>query len=431
MEKYLLEINSRSDGSSRFVASNRYSFFPSFSAGWRISKEKFWSPVKTYINELKLRGSYGKTGNQAVALYSYYQMLNLVNYSFSGLPVSGYTQQTLANKDLTWETTTQAEIGLDAELFKSRLIISVDYYNKRADGILLNLPVPSTLGLNPSVRNAGIVDNKGWEFQVSSRNNFGAVIFNAGINLSINNNKVVSLAGTGPYISGADNLPRYITGEGYSINALWGYKTDGLFQTQAEVNAYPTLSPNSKPGDVKYLDLNKDGIINGNDMTFLGNTFPKYIFGSSMNVSYKNFNLNMLFQGAANVSTRIAGALAEMGNQEGFAPNIYTNNYWTPEHTDARFPLPRKGDLRNVQSSDRTVINGNYLRLKNLQFSYQLPISLVNMLYLQKASVYVSGTNLLTFSKLNEWGLDPEAISGDLSYYPQIALYTLGIKLQF
>ncbi|MHB1178562.1 MAG: SusC/RagA family TonB-linked outer membrane protein [Daejeonella sp.] len=431
MDKYLLEINGRSDGSSRFVASNRYSFFPSFSAGWRISNEKFWSPVKNYVNELKLRGSYGKTGNQAVALYSYYQTLNLVSYTFSGLPVSGYTQQTLANSDLTWETTTQADIGVDAELFNSRLSMTVDYYNKRTDGILLTLPVPSVLGLNPSAQNAGIVDNKGWEFQVSSRNNFGAVSFTPSINLSINTNKVVSLAGTGPYINGADNLPRYITGEGYSINALWGYKTAGLFQTQAEVDAYPTLNPNSKPGDVKYIDLNKDGIINGNDMTFQGNTFPKYIFGSSMNVSYRNFNLSVLFQGAAKVSTRLAGAIPEMGNQEGFTSVIYTNNYWIPERPDARFPRPRKGDFRNVQSSDRTVLNGDYLRLKNLQFSYQLPASWVNKFYSQKASVYFSGTNLLTFSKLNEWGVDPEAPSGTLDYYPQTALYTLGINLQF
>ncbi len=431
MGKYLFEINGRYDGSSRFVASNRYSFFPSFSAGWRVSNEKFWSPVKDYVNELKLRGSYGQTGNQAVALYSYYQMLNLMSYTFNGLPVSGYSQQTMANTDLTWETTAQTDIGIDAELFNSRFSITADYYNKLTNGILLTLPVPSTLGLNPSAQNAGIVENKGWEFLVSSRNNFGPVSLNGSLNLSINNNKVVSLAGTGPYISGAENLPRYITGEGYPINALWGYKTAGLFQTQAEVDAYPTLYPKSKPGDVKYVDLNNDGIINANDMTFQGNTFPKYIFGSSIDVSYKNFNLSLLFQGAAKVSARLAGAIAEMGNQEGFTSAIYTNNYWTPEHTDARFPGPRKGDFRNVQSSDRTVLNGNYLRLKNLQFSYQLPASLINKLSLQKASIYVSGTNLLTFSKLNEWGIDPEAPSGILDYYPQTALYTLGISLQF
>ena len=432
MDKYLLEINGRSDGSSRFVASNRYSFFPSFSAGWRVSNEKFWSPIKNYINELKLRGSYGKTGNQAVALYSYYQMLDLVSYTFSGLPVSGYTQQTMANSDLTWETTTQKDIGIDAELFNRRLGITVDYYYKSTDGILLTLPVPITFGLDPSAQNAGIVDNKGWEFQVTSRNNFGPVSFDAIINLSINTNNVVSLAGTGPYITNTgDNYPRYITAEGYPIKALWGYKTAGLFQTQADVDASPTFSPNSKPGDVKYIDLNNDGIINGDDMTFMGNTFPKYMFGSSMNVSYKNFNLNVLFQGAAKVSTRLAGAIAEMGLANGFTSAIFINDYWTPEHPDARFPLPRKADYRNVQSSDRTVINGDYLRLKNLQISYQLPSSLVNKLSVQKAIVYVSGTNLLTFSKLNDWQVDPEAPSGILDYYPQIALYTLGINIQF
>lgn len=229
-EKYLFEANGRYDGSSRFLDDRRYSFFPSFSAGWRVSEENFWGDLSSYINELKFRGSWGKTGNQAVDLYSYYTTLNLLSYSFNGAPVQGYTQQRMANENLTWETTTQTNVGIDAQFLNNRVSLGVDYYNKRTDGILLTLPVPGTLGLEAPPQNAGIVDNKGWEFLLGTRNSFGQFGINASINFSINSNNVVSLAGTGPYITGSDINPRYITGEGYPINSFWGYKTDGFFR---------------------------------------------------------------------------------------------------------------------------------------------------------------------------------------------------------
>jgi len=182
---------------------------------------------------------------------------------------------------------------------------------------------------------------------------------------------------------------------------------------------------------VKYVDLNGDGKIDANDMTTIGNSFPKYTFGFSSDFSYKGFDLNFLFQGAANVDTRLAGALAEMGNQEGFTSAVYTNNYWTPTNTDARFPRPLKFDLRNVATSDRQIIDGSYLRLKNGQLGYTLPKEVFSKLKLSRVRVYVSATNLLTFSKLNEWKLDPEVESGRATYYPQTALYTAGINVQF
>lgn len=194
---------------------------------------------------------------------------------------------------------------------------------------------------------------------------------------------------------------------------------------------YPTLAAGTKPGDVKFLDLNNDGKINGDDMTFLGTTFPKYNFGSNLNLTYKGFALNLLFQGAAKVHTRISGALAEMGNYEGFTHAIYADNYWTPERTDARFPRPTKFSLINQSSSDRMLIDGSYLRLKNIQLVYQVPAIFTERAFIERMNVYVSGTNLLTFSKLNEWNLDPETLPGRANYYPQTALYTLGVNLQF
>lgn len=429
--KYLFEANARYDGSSRFTGDNRYSLFPSFSAGWRLSQENFWDNLSTYVNEFKIRGSWGKTGNQAVNLYSYYPTLDLLTYSFSGVPVQGYTQLKMSNKDLTWETTTQTDVGLDAQVLDSKFSLSIDYYNKRTDGILLVLPVPGTLGLQASAQNAGVVTNKGWEFLIGAHEKFGGVGFDANLNFNINTNNVVSLEGTGPYISGSDTDPKFITGEGYAINSFWGYKTDGLFQTQDEVDHYPTIAQGIKPGDVKFINLNGDEKINAEDMTYLGPSFPKYTFGSSFNLSYKGFTLNLLLQGAAKVYTRLSGALAEMGNQEGFTDKIYANNYWTPENPNARFPRPTKYSLLNIQSSDRMLIDGSYLRLKNIQLIYQIPSAILHSAFIERLSVYVSGTNLLTASKLNEWNLDPETMPGRANYYPQTSLYTFGINVQF
>jgi TonB-linked SusC/RagA family outer membrane protein len=429
-DKYLFEANARYDGSSRFTDANRYSFFPSFSVGWRISEEGFWSGLEGVVSDLKVRGSWGETGNQAVPLYSYFPRLDLVTYNFSGSTVAGYVQRQLADPNLTWETTTQTDIGLDAELLSGRISFTMDYYKKVTSGILLTLPVPGTLGLEPGAQNAGTVENEGWEFMVGSANRIGDFVLNANANLSINNNEVVNLAGTGPYIYGNDIDPRYITGEGYPINAFWGYKTGGLFQTDAEAAAYPEFMRPARAGDVKILDLNNDGQISPDDMTYLSNSFPTYTFGAGVNLAYKAFSLNMVLQGAADAGMRVARALGEAGNYEGFTPDIYTDNYWTPERPDARFARPTKQDLRNQASTDRMILDASYVRVKNIQLAYQLPSALTRKVFIENASVYVSGTNLLTFSELNEWNLDPESASGWQNYYPQTSVYTLGVNLQ-
>ncbi|GAB2566596.1 SusC/RagA family TonB-linked outer membrane protein [Spirosoma areae] len=432
-EKYLIEANARYDGSSRFVGNNRYSFFPSFSAGWRISEEPIWRSigVDKVINELKFRGSWGKTGNQAVGLYTGLVTLNPSTYSFGGTPVQGYQQQTLANKDISWETTTQANLGLDAQLLNNRLSISIDYYHKKTNDILLLLPVPGTLGLNPTYQNAGRMDNKGWEFLIESRNNFGKFGLNGNLIFNINNNKVIDLAGTGPYITGGLE-DKNIVGEGYPYGAYWGYKTDGLFQTQDQVNSYPNFRPGTAPGDVKVVDLNGDGKITPNDMTYLGLTFPKYTFGSSLNLTYKGFALNLLFQGIAGSKTRLGGAIFQMGVWGGFTHELITNNYWTPEHPDARFPRPVKFDTRNDDMFDRSLVSAAYLRLKNVQLLYKIPSLITSKLRIKGMSVYVATTNLLTFASFNEWNLDPETPPGTRAErYPQTSVSTVGTNIQF
>jgi TonB-linked SusC/RagA family outer membrane protein len=429
--RYLFEANGRYDGSSKFSSENKYAFFPSFSAGWRISEEAFFGSLRNTVSSLKLRGSWGQTGNQALDLYQFYPTMSAVSYDFNNTVVQGYLQKQISDPGLHWETTAQTDIGLDAELFEGKLMMTVDYYNKQSKDLLLTLPVPGVTGLAPNFQNAGRSENKGWEFQIGTRNQFGKLNLTTLINFTTNNNQMTDMAGSGNIIQGDDIDPRYITGVGYPINAYWGYQTDGLYQDATEAAAAPIFMRAAKPGDVKMVDRNGDGKINPDDMTYLGNSIPRYTFGGTFNLNYKAFTLNLFLQGAADVKMRIARALGEAGNFEGFTPDIYTNNYWTPEHTDARFARPTKQDLRNQASTDRMLVDASYLRVKNIQLTYQLPTTLLQKVSLTGASVYFSATNVLTFSKLNEWHLDPESSSGWQNYYPQTKMYTLGVNLQF
>jgi TonB-linked SusC/RagA family outer membrane protein len=436
--KYLLEANGRYDGSSKFTGNKQYGFFPSFSAGWILSEESFWESLRSTVNTLKLRGSWGITGNQSVSLYSYYASLVSQGYNFGGSPVSGYRQTALANTELGWESTTQTDVGAQAILFNS-LEVTIDWYKKTTNDILLNLDIPATVGLSAPPQNAGTVENKGWEFSLLFRNTTSYKLgYEIGGNFSINHNKVIDLKGTGPYFAGDYNTnPYYTIAEGLPVNTLWGFKTDGLFQTEEEIRAYRESGhgfnqANPSPGDVKYLDLSENGALGAEDMREIGHSFPTYTFGFHAGLHFRNVELNAWFQGAADVDVRISGALAEMGNQEGFAHKIYENNYWTPDNPDARFPRPVKFDLKNVASSDRMIIDASYLRLKNLQLAYNLPVSKwFDTQVVKKIRVYASATNLWTLSALNEWNLDPETGSGRAQYFPQTSVYTVGFNLQF
>jgi TonB-linked SusC/RagA family outer membrane protein len=430
--KYLLEANARYDGSSRFTGNNQYSFFPSFSGAWRISKEEFFENLNTPFTDLKVRGSWGQTGNQTVPLYSYYASLSQGSYTFGGAAVQTFAQTALADPNITWETNTQTDLGVEGQLFGNKVNFSIDYYKKRTDGILLALPLPVVTGFASSTQNAGVMDNKGWEFMLGYRNNDHKLQYSFNGNLAINKNEVIDLKGAGPFINSSYDLdPRYIVKVGLPFNAHWGYKTDGYFQNAADIANYPTIATNTKPGDVRYVDLNKDGKINADDWTMIGNPFPKFTFGMTSELNYGAFTLNVFFQGAAEVDTRLSGALSEIGIYEGFTHKLVTDNYWTPERPNALFPLPRKSDDRNVRTNDRLIIDGSYVRLKNLQLVYSVPSTFAKRLGLSNARVYVSGTNLLTFSKMNDWNLDPEAESGRAIYYPQTSLYTFGLNLNF
>ncbi|WP_162343684.1 SusC/RagA family TonB-linked outer membrane protein [Cyclobacterium salsum] len=428
--KYFLELNGRYDGSSRFSEDNRYSFFPSFSAGWRLSEENFWLDLKETVNEFKLRGSRGATGNQAVDLYTFFETLSAINYSFDESAAQGFAQSNLANQNLTWETTYQTNIGFDMGLFDDRLSVTFDYYNKLTDGILLQLPIPALIGLGAPVQNAGKVKNEGYEIGLNLRGG-QKLTYDLGFNFSDNTNEVMDLVDSGPYISGGTTGPRFIIEEGLPINSHWGYLTEGVFQTQEAADNYPTLRPNSAPGDVKYLDMNEDGIINEEDHQYLGLSFPRFDFGLNGNFTYGNFDLFVQFQGAAGHKTRLDGAFQQIATYETFTHAIYTDNYWTPENTNAEFPRPIKGDGRNFQTSDTQLIDASYLRLKNIVLGYNLPAMIIDKLSVERIRLFLGATNLLTFSELNRWDLDPEIPSGRGQYYPQVSMYSLGANVRF
>ena len=435
-DRYLLEVNLRYDGTSRFTDDNQFGVFPSFSAGWRVSNEAFWSDsLRKIIYDLKLRASWGKTGNQTAGLYAFYDSYSSTTYNFGGEVVQGYWATTLANRDLRWETSTQTDLGIDAQFLDGRLSLTADYYYKKTDGILVNLPIAGVIGMNAPTQNAAVVDNKGFELGLEWRDKIGQVQYGVNFNISNNWNKVVSLGGANPTVSGGQSDVVTTTREGYPIAAFWGYLTDGLLTSEDMANNYPRLDSRMQAGDVKYLDISgpegkPDGIIDENDKTVIGDEFPRCPFAFGGNVQWKGFDLSFQFQGVMKADARVSGALCEGGNFEGFTLDIF-KDYWTEENIGARFPRPHKSVDFNSYMSDYWVVNAAYLRLKTLQIGYTLPRALTQKALMQKVRVYVAGSNLLTFSPLKEWGLDPEFVSGRFLYYPQTSVYTLGVNITF
>lgn len=428
-QRYLLEFNMRYDGSSRFPRGHRYTFFPSVSGAWRLSEEAFWEPLKGRIEQLKLRASWGRNGNQNIALYTYFDNLNVGNYyNFNNVAVTGVLQQDLASQDLHWEMTTQTDLGLDMSMLDGKLSLTFDWYKKLTNGILLNLPIPGIMGLNPAATNAGKVQNTGWELQIIHRSAIGQVHYNLTLGLSDVHNKILDLAGTGPYFS--QEKDRYIREVGQPIDALWGYQTDGLFTQEELDKGYPVLYPDTKAGDIKYVDRNSDGAITASDKTVLGSTIPRWTYSANMDLQWKGFDLNVFLQGVGSQDMMLWGAFIENGSWEGFTLAI-GKDYWTEDNPDARFPRPQKSSNKNTEPSDYWVLNAGYLRLKNLQLGYTLPGSLTGKVGIQQVRFYVGGTNLLTFSGLNEWGMDAETPSGRDAIYPPLKTYSLGLNIGF
>ena len=431
--KYLLEAVIRNDGSSRFAPSNRWAVFPSVSAGWRISEESFFEPMKNVLSDLKLRASWGQLGNQDIGYYPYQAtIVTGQNYTFGGQPVDGIAPVKGVNRDIRWETTTSTNFGLDAVLLNGTITFTGDYFIRNTSDILLSLPVMGAFGLDVPVINAGSVQNKGVELAGGYHLRKSEFTFDLNANVAFIKNEITSLAGTGPFPNGST-----IQGVGLPINSLYGWVAQGLFQSTEEIANHADQSGMGgpvAPGDIKYKDLNGDEVINGEDRQYLGNYYPETTFGINISASYKGFDATLFFQGAADVkkyvSDRILGSLYDKNGQ----PTSIWLDRWTPANTDASFPRVWNGYTQNNPANTPSsfwVRDASYVRLKNVQIGYTLPEKILTSIGIKDVRVFWTGKNLLTFSKFYDW-VDPEAPLGGTNWtYPVVKVNSIGLNLTF
>ncbi len=443
--KYLIEGNLRYDGSSRFDTANRWGVFPSVSAGWRVSEEGFFSPLKDVISNLKIRGSWGKLGNAQIGgneLASDYGYITTVssgqNYIFGGASpaiAAGIAPVYGANTNLKWETTTESDIGLDAGFFQNKISLTADYFVRNTSNILLSVPVGAPYGLVAPTQNAGAVQNKGVELALGYKNKKGNFSYGVTGNVSFIHNEVTSLDNTSPIISGGT-----IIKVGLPINAFYGYESQGLFQTSEELAGHATQSGGViAPGDIMYKDISgpdgkPDGVIDGNDRTYLGASFPKVAFGLNIVLGWKGIDFTAFLEGKAGVKNYVQGIMLGQLSQGAGKPTSAMLNAWTPTNTNASFPRLWVDYTQNDPSENPSsywLRNASYLRFKNLQIGYTLPQSMTHHIGIQRARIYYSGQNIFTVTQFYKW-VDPETVVGNNGYYyPQVKVNTIGINITF
>jgi TonB-linked SusC/RagA family outer membrane protein len=432
--RYLFEANLRADASSRFAEDNRVGVFPSFSAGWRISDENFFEGIKTTVNNLKLRGSWGQLGNQD-ALNDYYPTVPTlglgIDYPFNSEINSGAAIANAKNAALIWEKTTSYGLGIDARLLY-KLNLTIDIYKKLTEGIIMQVPAPNEFALNNFYDNVGKLDNKGIEVSLDYTETFGEIDFGFGGNVAYNKNELVELAGTNEVISG-----RQIRKLGESLDSWYGYQTDGLHQTREGIDVYPTntLYPGQiQPGDLRYVDITNDGKVDANDRVLLGNSTPTLNFGANLSLAYKNFDLLAIFQGATGGYGYMDFDAIGAVNGDGQKPSAMWLNRWTPENTNTN--VPRLIDAINGPSMPQNSTTSywlrstDYLRMKNLQLGYNIPTNVLEGWNISKLRVYYTAQNLFTITNYLK-GWDPEAPSGRGSGYPVVMTNSIGFNLTF
>ena len=434
MGRYLFEANVRADASSRFAKDNREGVFPSFSAGWRISEEAFFEGAKNSINNLKVRVAWGQLGNQD-ALDDYYPTIPTLglgrDYPFNSNINSGAAVTNAKNAALIWEKTTSYGLGIDARLFH-KLDITIDLYKKLTEGIIMQVPAPNEFALDNFYDNVGELDNKGIEVSFNYSDKFGEVDFGFGGNIAYNKNELVQLAGTDQIING-----RRIRKLGESLDSWYGYKTDGLYQSQADIDAYPTntiYGNQIKPGDLRYVDNNGDGKVNADDRVLLGNSTPNFNFGFNFSVGYKNFDFLALFQGATGGYGYMDFDAVGAVNGDGQKPSAMWLDRWTPENTNTSVPRLIAGingpSMPQNSTTSYWLRSTDYLRMKNLQIGYTIPSEILDSWNISRLRVYYSAQNLFTVTNYLK-GWDPEAPSGRGSGYPVVMTNSIGLNLTF
>jgi len=438
-DKYLVTATLRRDGSSRFGTDNKYGTFPSASAAWRISKEDFFKV--NFINDLKLRAGYGITGNQNIGNYSFASALQIAQYNFNNNAVSIVYPLVLPNPGVQWEQVEQSNIGLDATMFNNRVSLTVDAYIKNTSKMLVPAVVPVTTGYSstnvPSI-NAGSMQNKGIEIGVLTKNITGAFSWNTDFNISFNQNEIKSLNDSTPLFVDNYGLNANfgIDQKGHPANEFYGFVTDGIFQNQKDVDnhavqqAGTTASNSTSPGDIRFKDLNSDGVINAGDRTYIGNPNPKFIYAMNNSFAYKGFDLSIFLQGVYGNKIFNANNIYQEGMSTAQNQTERTLGRWEGEGTGNFMPRAIYGDPnQNSRVSTRYIEDGSYLRIKNVTIGYTLPMQLVQRIKFSSVRIYASCLNLATFTRYS--GFDPEVgVNGvDYSVYPVTRTISVGVNL--
>ncbi|MFC3197943.1 SusC/RagA family TonB-linked outer membrane protein [Parapedobacter deserti] len=429
--KYLLTASVRADGSSRFGSNNKWAVFPSAAVAWRLSEEAFMQDV-TFINDLKLRASYGRTGNTALSPYQSLDRLAAYRTIYGNREeVVGYSPAGISNDDLRWETTAQTDVGVDIGVWNSRLNFTIDYYWKYTTDLLASVPLPPSVGFGSMFQNVGEIKNQGVEVGVNGDVLTGEWKWNVAAMVSSNRNEVVKLAGGSDIYSAGQAAvwsSTNIAREGEPLGALFGYLEDGL----------------NENGLIKYKDTNGDGVVNAQDRVILGNPHPDWIYSFNSTLSYKGFNLNVFLEGVQGnqIFNATNGTHLNSFQRGSNQFRDIIGNYWTVENPDPNAKYPKISAATGVDISDRFIEDGSYLRVKNISLGYDLPVKRLGMAWCNGLHLYVSGTNLFTFT--NYTGLDPEMntrgddsqsvgnrlqMGHDQSGYPNAKVYAAGLRL--
>lgn len=452
-ERYMVQVTVRRDGSSRFGSNNHYAVFPSFSLGWNLTNEKFMEKRPEWLTATKVRLSWGKNGNENIGNFRYTVLTATGNNAIFGSGenlTNGVKAGGLANPDLKWEESEQLNYGLDFGFFNNSLTFSADYYKKTTNGMLMEMNIPSYVGESKPIGNVGKMENSGLELEAAYRFNVSDWQFRLGGNFTYLNNKLIEYGNDSGWANldafqGVGTITRAQNGKPFPY--FYGYKTNGIFQNEAEVEAYKNangelIQPNAVPGDVRFVDLNGDGKITDDDRTDIGKGIPDFTYGFNLNVAWNNFDMSMMWQGT--IGNDVFDATRRTDISSTNLPTWMLGR-WTGEGTSNKYPRFVIGDNTNWQSSDLYVYDGSYLRLKNIQLGYTLPKNLLNKVFVSSLRLYVAAENLFTFTKYH--GFDPEISSGgrtdsngqpisssfglDRGVYPQAKTFTVGANLTF
>jgi len=443
-DKYLFTGTMRSDRSSRFGNDNKTGYFPSFSVGWRVNEEPFLQSIDA-ISELKIRLSWGQTGNFEIPNYGSIGLLSPYNYNFNGTQVNGLIQSTISNPDLTWEKSVQTNVGVEFGMFKNRLFLLADYYRSVTSDLLLNVSVSSVSGFSTTLQNLGEVENRGLELALKSSNLVGKFSWDTELNLSSNKNKVLSLnAGNEPIYSAGGAGVRHVTQVGEAIGSYYGYAVEGIYQNTADIanSPFDTQAPKPAPGDLKFKDVNGDGQITPADRTVIGSYFPDFTWGITNSFNYKNIDMSILIQGVqGNEILNLTSRHLNNGEANFNSYAIY-NERWISEEQPGNGRVPRadrESGLHgnNGRPSSYQVEDGSFARLRNITLGYTLPSKVLFGGAIDKLRLYVTGNNL--FTQTDYLGYNPEVSnisSGltpgeDYGAYPLNKTIVFGINLNF